>query len=280
MTETTQNPLAKYYRIPGPHVKIPSGGRYADLDTEKLTVNGELPVYPMTAADELLVNNPDALLNGFAVEELIKSCVPAVRNVRSLAAQDIDVLLLAIKLASYGDKMEVGAKCPECGHQNDFEISIQNDILPFVVDMEDDYEVRINSDLVAYVKPYDYEAQTKVQMAAFEESKLLQSLVNTETSDEQKLQTFNESFKKIAYFNLDLMSRCIVKIVTPDQEVDDPEFIKEFVRNAEKSVTATIQAKIDQFSKAGVQKNTQASCEKCEHHWDTEYTFDPSHFFA
>ena len=102
------NPLAKYYRAPGPHVKIPSGGRFSEIDTTMLSVNGEIPVYPMTAADEILVKNPDALLNGFAVEELIKSCVPAVKNVRSLAAQDIDVLLLAIKLASYGDKMEVG----------------------------------------------------------------------------------------------------------------------------------------------------------------------------
>lgn len=280
MTQTKPNPLAKYYRAPGPHVRIPSGGRFSEIDESKLSINGEIPVFPMTAADEILVKNPDALLNGFAVEELIKSCVPAVMNVRTLAAQDIDVLLLAIKLASYGDKMEVGAECPKCKHQNDFEISISNDILPYVVAMEDDYEVRISEELVAYLRPYTYEAQTKVQMRAFEESKILQSLINTETSDADKLQTFNESFRKIAHFNLELMSECILKIVTPEAEVTDPEIILAFVKNAEKDQIATIQKKMDEFSKAGVQKQTEAVCASCEHTWETEYTFDPSHFFA
>ena len=275
-----QNPLAKYYRAPGPHVRIPSGGRFSEIDKSKLSVNGELPVYPMTAADEILIKNPDALLNGFAVEELIKSCVPSVLNVRTLAAQDIDVLLLAIKLASYGDKMEVGAECPQCQHQNDFEISIQNDILPHVVAMDDEYEVRISEDLMAYLRPYNYEAQTKIQMKAFEESKILQSLINAETTDADKLQTFNESFRKIAHFNLELMSQCIMKIVTPDAAVTDPAIILDFVRNAEKDQITIIQKKMDDFSKAGVQKNTLAKCAKCEHEWETEYTFDPSHFFA
>ena len=274
------NPLAKYYRTPGPHVKIPSGGRFSEIDKSKLSMNGELPVYPMTAADEILVKNPDALLNGFAVEELIKSCVPAVLNARTLAAQDIDVLLLAIKLASYGDKMEVGAVCPSCKHENDFEISIQNDILPYVVAMEDDYEVRLSEDLVAYLRPYNYEAQTQVQMKAFEETKILQSLINQETTDSEKLQTFNESFKKITEFNLELMSQCILRIVTPDAEVTDPEIISEFIKNAEKEQTKAIQKKMDEFSKAGVQKETEAVCSACEHKWSTEYTFDPSHFFA
>lgn len=279
MTQTA-NPLAKYYRAPGPHVKIPSGGRFSEIDESKLSMTGEIPVYPMTAADEVLVKNPDALLNGFAVEELIKSCVPAVVNARTLAAQDIDVLLLAIKLASYGDKMEVGAVCPACKHPNDFEISIQNDILPFVVAMEDDYEVRLSEHLVAYLRPYNYEAQTQIQMKAFEETKILQSLINAETTDADKLQTFNESFRKITQFNLDLMSQCILRIVTPDAEVTDNEQIADFIRNAPKDQVHKIQKKMDEFSKAGVQKETEAKCEKCDHTWATEYTFDPSHFFA
>lgn len=274
------NPLAKYYRAPGPHVKIPSGGRFSKIDETQLSVNGEIPIYPMTAADEMLVKNPDALLNGFAVEELIKSCVPAVQDVRALAAQDIDVLLLAIKLASYGDKMEVGVDCPSCKHHNEFEISIQNDILPFVVAMEDEYEVRLNDEMVAYLRPYNYAAQTKVQMKAFEEAKILQSLISINSNDEQKLNSFNDSFKKITHFNLELMSECVMKIVLPDQEVTDPEIILDFIKNAEKDMVKLIQKKMDEFSKAGVQKETKASCSECKHEWSTEYTFDPSHFFA
>ena len=61
------NPLAGHFRVPKLYTELPSGGKFYDSDTIDFTENDELPVFPMTAKDEIMLKNPDALLNGEAV---------------------------------------------------------------------------------------------------------------------------------------------------------------------------------------------------------------------
>ena len=66
MTDNT-NPLAGHFRQPKLYVKLPSGGQFNNKEALDMPENGELAIFPMTAKDELLMKNPDALLNGDAV---------------------------------------------------------------------------------------------------------------------------------------------------------------------------------------------------------------------
>ena len=61
------NPLSSFYRAPKLYAKLPSLGKYYSEDIIEMPDSGELPVFAMTANDELLMKNPDALLNGEAV---------------------------------------------------------------------------------------------------------------------------------------------------------------------------------------------------------------------
>jgi hypothetical protein len=287
---TKSNPLAKYFRVPGVHVTLPSGGRFGDHFPEEVTINGEIPVFPMTASDEVTIKNPDGLLNGFAVEKLIKSCVPSIQNVRDLPTQDTDALLLAIKLCSYGDTLEVSAKCPVCGHDNAFGVSIR-DILGRMTMMEEEYPVRLNDDMVAYLRPYDFEASTKLNLAAFEETKLIQNLVAGGLDEMQRITQFNQSFEKISGINLDLLSNCVEYIQLPDSRVDDQDDIREFILSTDNATVAKIRKAMEAFDKTGVNKEVSVVCEgvikgvdgkedkPCGHEWTTEFAFDPSHFF-
>lgn len=72
------NPLAGYFRKPELYVQIPTAGAF-NPEIEK-TVLDEIGILPMTAIDEISMTNPDALLNGEAFVELIKSCVPTIRR--------------------------------------------------------------------------------------------------------------------------------------------------------------------------------------------------------
>ena len=78
MTQTN-NPLGQYFRKPGLNVGLPSKGKFYK-NPPKLTVDGEIAVFPMTAKDELLVKNADSLLNGDAIVQLIRSCVPDIAD--------------------------------------------------------------------------------------------------------------------------------------------------------------------------------------------------------
>ena len=71
------NPLKQFFRQPAIYMRLPSQGEYWPEGSIALPENKELPVYPMTAIDEITYRTPDALFNGQAVVNVIKSCVPA-----------------------------------------------------------------------------------------------------------------------------------------------------------------------------------------------------------
>jgi hypothetical protein len=74
----SNNPLTQYFRQPAVYVKLPSGGKYYSEGAIVMPANQELPVYPMTAIDEITYRTPDALFNGNAVVNVIKSCIPNI----------------------------------------------------------------------------------------------------------------------------------------------------------------------------------------------------------
>ena len=75
MTDNT-NPLAKYYRQPAVYIELPTKGRYYDAGVFTPTETGAIPVLPMTAKDELMFKTPDAMINGQATVDVIRSCIP------------------------------------------------------------------------------------------------------------------------------------------------------------------------------------------------------------
>jgi hypothetical protein len=66
------NPLKQYFRRPAIYLRLPSGGTGYPPGVVDLPESGELPIYPMTAIDEITSKTPDALFSGTAIVELIK----------------------------------------------------------------------------------------------------------------------------------------------------------------------------------------------------------------
>jgi hypothetical protein len=281
MSDLNQNPLAQYFRSPGVHVSLPTGGQFFDEGEVKFAMNGEIAVYPMTATDEIMLKNPDALLNGHALERLFQSCVPDIKNPRNIPTPDMDVLLLAIKLASYGDDLGVDVTCPKCEQETHFEMSIRA-LLETATPVDATTELRINENILLYLRPYDFQSKTTIDLAAFEETKLYQFIVDAEISDEERSKQFAKSFEKIAALNLDLLARCITKIVVPNAEVTEANFILEYVRNSDKNVINQIQEAVKALGEGGIERKVTAMCsnEECKHEWETDLVFDPTHFFG
>ena len=81
---------------------------------------------------------------------------------------------------------------------------------------------------------------TKNSIKNFENNRIF-SLVNDESlSDEQKLEMFNQSFANLAKATVELIAENIYKILTPDGEVTDKDFILEFVNNSDKEIFKTV----------------------------------------
>ena len=104
MTENT-NPLNKYFRQAAIHITLPSNGDYPPhVITPSAT--GEFPVMPMTAKDEIKFKTPDALMNGQGVVDVIQSCCPDIKDAWQIRSHDLDTILIAIRIATYGERAE------------------------------------------------------------------------------------------------------------------------------------------------------------------------------
>jgi len=277
---STQNPLTKYFRIPGISVKLPTGGQFFPAGAIELNENGEIDVLPMRGADELLLNSPDALMNNTAILNLIKSCVPQIKRPELVSAPDLDVLLLAIRVASTGDKLELELPCPKCEVSNKFELDIPSMIqtakpIPAVT------TVRVTDEVVIQINPLTLGAQTRILVDAFAETRKAQSLdMSDDLSDDERNAMSNEIVQKIADINMYSVQQSIVKVIVPDAEVTDRKHIAEFVQNIDRASLQKIRAKIDELAKLGVDKSFEAECAHCAHKWPAQVEFDPATFFG
>ena len=229
----THNPLAGFFRTPKLFTKVPSQGKFYTDDVVEMPESGELPIFPMTAKDEVILKNPDALLNGEAVAHVIMSCVPAVKNPRKMISNDIEALLVAIQGASRGDSVEVTGKCPECGEICTSTASVESALETMSV-LEETYSFKTNSGLEITLRPFTYESTIKAGIANFQSTRSLQGI--SEIADEmEQLKAFNASFVRIAQMNFDLVVDSVASIsgVNNSEEftVYDRGQIKEFLEN-------------------------------------------------
>ena len=97
------SPLNKIKREPKLYVDLPSGGNY--YAPGLLSKANELAVYSMTARDEMTANTPDALYTGLASTEILKRCMPDLKNPHLMPMLDVQFCLASVRLASYGNKI-------------------------------------------------------------------------------------------------------------------------------------------------------------------------------
>ena len=115
MPENT-NPLNKYFRQSAVYISLPTGGNYAPTVLEK-SQTGEIGVMPMTARDEIKFKTPDALMNGQGVVDVVESCIPQIKDAWQISNYDLDTILIAIRIATYGETMDINFNVPITNEQ-------------------------------------------------------------------------------------------------------------------------------------------------------------------
>lgn len=278
-TQNTPNPLTKFFRRPGMSIRLPSNGIFYNQNDVIFNASGEIDVYPLTAADELLLKNPDSLLNGSAIEQVIISCAPAIKKPKTLVTNDLDAVMLAIRVATYGDTLEVAIHCPKCSHKNETDINLEN-LLSGMTYINHHTLIEVQPNLKVLIKPYDFDCAIKAANAAFEEAKIHQAVLSGNLSDEEKSELLKHSLSKVIDINDELLARAIIKVVADGTEVIDAAHIKEWIKNAPKKDVSKIEDKLKELNKIGVAKNHHFTCANCKHEWDSDVSYDPSNFFA
>ena len=276
---TESNPLSKYFRKPSIYVQIPTGGKF-NPEIDK-TVLDEIGVLPMTAIDEISMQNPDELLNGEALINLIKSCVPSIPEPRNLCNIDAELLYIAIKYATYGKNIEHTHTCSNCKEQADYNIDINSILERFPeVDFIDPIEYE---DLKIYVHPPKLESLTRLALIDVEQARILSSIQATAEGEEggeiEMARQFAISFRKVSKQNVDLLISSINRIETPDETVTDETSITEFMNNIPANIVKKVNDKILTVNPKPDDISTfEFSCEKCDSKEKVTFELNPVNF--
>lgn len=246
MAENTPrvNPLASMMRQPRIYITLPSGGKYWEEGALNPTINGEYPVYSMTARDEIILKTPDALMNGQGVVDVIQSCMPNIRSAWSAPQIDLDAILVAIRIATYGEELTLEINHPTMESSMDYNVNLR-EILESIQNRtgwEDRYE--INPNLIVYLKPISYRQQTLTQVGEFETERMMMIIKDENLDEATKLAAFKGAFESLAGKTLDMIVSTVYKVESSAGTTDDPEYIVEFIKNCDAEIFEAIKTRL------------------------------------
>ena len=279
MDQKPQNPLSKHFRQPAIYIKLPSNGKYWPNGSLELPVTGEIPVYPMTARDEITLRTPDALLNGQGVVDIIQSCCPNIRDAWKMPSIDVDAVLLNIRIASYGNQMDFDTICPKCNEENNFAIELSG--LVNQIAMPDYTSVVEIDGLKIRLKPQPYFEVNKTNQITFTEQQILRTINDSTIPDEEKKNKSDDYLKKLIDLNINVCANSTESVTTEDGiVVDNPLFIVEFYDMADYKVLKLVQKKLTNINEQVALKPVAVECTSCTNKYEVPLNFDYANFFV
>jgi len=278
--ENRINPLKQYFRKPGIWIKLPSQGNFYSNKPEALNDMGEIPVFPLTAKDELMLKNADALLNGSAITQMINSCAPTISDPMVMPAIDLDAVLVAIKRCTYGETQDVTCTCPKCETANDVSINL-NQIISSIKTVEKLEPVVFDNGISVYIKPVTVNNLLSLNWVQFEQIRNIQIAEQNNVDETTKVNLMQRSFQVLTEKNIDIVSSCTDTVLLPDGvAVTDQQDIKDWINDLSKPDFAKIEDSIMTTSNMGISKDFDVTCKSCNTGFKSSLDLNPTTFFA
>jgi hypothetical protein len=270
------NPLKQYFRRPSIYLKLPSGGIGYPAGALNKTETGELPIYPMTAIDEITSKTPDALFNGSAIVEIIKSCVPDIRDPWSIPSTDLDAILIAIRSAAQGNDMEIESECPSCKEVATYAINL----IGILQTMKPgDYTKELQTgDLFIKFRPLTYREMNQASMAQFEIQKMFSTM--DALPEEERTKKTQEAIVKITEVTMAVLAQTIEYVRTPNITVSETEFILDFLQNCDKNAYIELRDYHAKLKDSTQIKPQKIKCVHCQHDYEQSIVINVTDFFG
>lgn len=275
--EPTNNPLKQYFRRPALYVKLPSEGKDYAPGVINIPENGEIPVFPMTAIDEITAKTPDALFNGTAVTELMKSCIPDIKDPWLINSTDLDSILIAIKAASGGSELDIESQCPNCSEAAKYGVNLIS-ILTTMKAVDYSKTLKIN-DLEIKYRPLVYKEMNQASLGQFEVQKIFMEMEKTD-DDQKKAELSQKALKNVTELTMEILAKTIEFIQTPTSKVTERNYILDFLQNCDKKIYTAIRDFNAELKTSAELQPLDVKCIHCSHLYKQPFTLNPSDFFV
>jgi hypothetical protein len=163
------NPLAGLMRQPKLSIKLPSQGRFWPTGSINTTADGEYKVFSMTAKDELLLRNPATQTGGQALVDVVQSCIPDIRNAWDTPGIDLDTILIAIRIATYGPTMQVPIVVEDVPES--YEVDLLSVLDRILEDAGWEEQLALDDGMIIFISPMSYKDVAKAGTRNFRNTK-------------------------------------------------------------------------------------------------------------
>ena len=271
------NPLKQYFRRPSIYLKLPSGGTMYSPSVLTIPESGELAVYPMTAIDEISAKTPDALYNGTAMVDIIRSCIPDIKDPWSINSIDLDAILIAIRSAAGGNDMSVASECPNCKEFAEYAVNLIG-ILSQLKSANYDEELVLN-DLSIKFRPLTYKEMNEAGTGQMEAQRMFIQL-EKEEDENVRIKKTQQALKFITDITMRILSQTITHIRTPSAFVEEREYILDFLQNCDRDTYVAIRDHNTNLKSQTEIKPLKIKCIHCQHEYEQPFTLNTSDFFG
>ena len=261
----SDNPLLAKTRIPGTTYRLPSRGLFytnGELD-ESAGPDAEIVVNPMRTTEELILANPDKLFTGDAVAEVFEVCIPQVKKPRELLSKDVDFLLCALRLVTFGPTKQINYEhfCDDA-KEHEYTVSVEEilrgvkEIDPTTIDKQ--FKMTLDNGQVLTLRPPRYDRVIR----------LYQSMSNF---NEEPLTT-----EQLKANILDNLTDMIAKV----DDVEKPEYILEWLESLKAGFVHQIQEFVERSSDWGMDQESVIVCQDCGEEVPITVPVNPIGFFT
>lgn len=293
--------LTKYYRKPKAYITLPSKNALYNFNSEEKSMMDEVGVLRMTMMNQLTTNNPESLINGSAVEEIIRDCT-TIKGIepRQLLKCDVDALIMAIRMVSIEETMDINMACPKCDNEQTFGIDLQSMLSAMTYHETMPYKLPLPTipDLVLNIVPSTLNTSLNIDQSYFQDAKEVEFIrrsMSKKTSEveknEEELDRLSEEMKqyvnqvheiqkRMTFSTLNMYAESILYIDTPDGVVDDRNEIFDLVVSLCKEDHEALKAKLTEINSIGIPKKQTFTCQSCEHSFEAPVEVNPTDFFA
>lgn len=271
------NPLKQYFRRPAIYLKLPSGGKMYAPGVVNIPESGELAVYPMTAIDEISSKTPDALYNGTAMADIIKSCIPDIKDPWAINSMDLDAILIAIKSAAGGDDMSISSECPSCKEVAEYGVNLIG-ILSQLKSADYEKELIIN-ELSIKFKPLSYKEMNEAGTSQMEAQRIFMML-EKEENEAVRAEKTQEALRFITEVTMRILSNTVTHVRTPNAFVEEKEYILDFLKNCDRETYIAIRDYNASLKAQTEIKPLKIKCIHCQHEYEQQFTLNTSDFFG
>lgn len=159
---------------------------------------------------------------------------------------DLDVALIAIRLATYGEKMTTPITFGD-DIEMEYTVDLRTVMDSLLNTITWDPVVQVTDDLTVFVRPMTYKQISESALKTFETQKIMQVVNNDKLEEAEKLKLFKESFSKLTDITLGMVQASIIRIDSSEGSTDNPRFIAEFIENVDKDIFNKIQEHLDRL---------------------------------